>query len=286
MAETFDGFDELKRQFPSATVFAIPVLSEPWLKIGSGPGPAEFRSLEGRVNADWFEGKEPTTVWFLGFNGGSRDRIGKLLFVHRPEGWNTFFCQEANLWREACHENGQPIYQSADFAPLAELRIPDDAPILKFGGPNRELPKGDEVRLCKEAAAGARVSIGLDRYESPYGPPSMLVRVTNDGAAPIPHLTVWCATENETPQPSPEFGGQGYCVGGELGLVPERTFSGTLQPGETTQFVLSSDFLRILLSQIAALSPERYWVSVKCGFVEIGRLDGATLGEFAEQFEE
>lgn len=112
----FPGFDEIRRIFPSATVFTIPVLFQ-------DAHPAKFRGTMGCINAAPFEGRAPGTVMFQGPKGSSSKRLAELYFVHRPEGWNTLYRADTQRYEEVRHVGtGEPIYRSVDFAPLAALK--------------------------------------------------------------------------------------------------------------------------------------------------------------------
>ncbi len=112
----FKGFEEIERHFPSAEVFSIPILGEDMRRVDSG-------SLMSRINAAEFEGMAPGTVIFVGPQGSGGNPRAELLFVHRPEGWNTLFRPDTGRWEEVVHgETGQKLYASADFSPLAALK--------------------------------------------------------------------------------------------------------------------------------------------------------------------
>jgi hypothetical protein len=110
------GFDEIKRNFPSAEVFTIPVLL-------ADAESANLPPFMGCVNAETFEGRGPTTVLFGGFEGSSGNLLGELYFIHRPEGWNKLFRADTQRYEEVRHvATNEPPYRSVDFAPLAALR--------------------------------------------------------------------------------------------------------------------------------------------------------------------
>jgi hypothetical protein len=112
----FKGFDEIKRNFPSASIFAIPVL---WKDMNFGA----FGSLVGSINAGFFESSPPGTVMFIGPKGSSGKELGEFVFVHRPEGWNTLYRADTGKYEEVRHVNtNEPLYRSADFSPLAALK--------------------------------------------------------------------------------------------------------------------------------------------------------------------
>jgi len=273
--QTFNGFDEIKQQYPSAVCFALPIL----YRDINGP---VVRGLSGNVNAEAFEGREPTTVYFVGPEGGSHEPVARLVFVHRAEGWNTAFRKETNRWEEIRHAaTGAPLYASSDFSPLAHLRIPEDAVILRFGGAKIDQEAGDDGEVATDLLANATAR--LDRFEAADCPVTLAVTVRNDGQVRIRDVQVWWVMENETPQPVQGVSFAATELGGSLSLIRERSFSGALMPGCSTQFLLDPRTLSILRSQVAALSPERYWIAVRSGHQEIARVSGAAAGDFLER---
>jgi hypothetical protein len=118
--EWFRGFAEIKRQFPSAEVFSFYVLYQ---DVGMDSGMQKVRPLLGRINANEFEGRAPGTVYFVGPQASSAQILASLVFVYRPEGWNTLFRSETQRWEEVRFVGtNQPPYESADFAPLAAMK--------------------------------------------------------------------------------------------------------------------------------------------------------------------
>src|SRR4051794_40632240 len=116
MEPAYEGFEETKRRYPSADLFCIPVLN-------TAVNLAELGSLAGRINAGEFEGKAPGTLYFVGPEGSSAEFLGRLVFVYRPEGWNTEFNPTTGRYQEVAYaQTGAPLYQSVDFAPLAVLK--------------------------------------------------------------------------------------------------------------------------------------------------------------------
>ena len=117
------GYAEMKRLFPSAQIFAV--------AVRGGHDAAEVfskaRPLVGKVNAAEFEGKEPESLLLMGPKGPTTEPQGKLLFVYRPEGWNTFYRSGTKSWEKVVHSGtGKPIYEAADFSPLSDLKISSD----------------------------------------------------------------------------------------------------------------------------------------------------------------
>jgi hypothetical protein len=117
---SFEGFDEVKERFPSAEVLSLTV-------DRSGVDAALFvgnlAAYRGKINQEQFEGKAPGTVLFMGTRASSESPFAQLLFVHRPEGWNSLFRAESNSWEEVVHkETGETLYKPIDFGPLAALK--------------------------------------------------------------------------------------------------------------------------------------------------------------------
>jgi hypothetical protein len=105
-------FEKMNRTYPSAEVLAVPV---PFNDLDV---PA-LGSFMGHVNGTEFLGKPPGTVMFVGPEGKGSRPMGKLIFVYRPEGWNTLFNPQTQRWEEVRFAgSGQPLYQSADFSTL------------------------------------------------------------------------------------------------------------------------------------------------------------------------
>ena len=116
----FRGLDDIKRQFPSATVFTFHVLTK---DVGLDSGMQPLRPFMGKINADEFEGRAARTVLFLGPEASSGKPLASLVFVHRPEGWNTLFRPETQRWEEVRFAaTGEPPYHAVDFAPLAAMK--------------------------------------------------------------------------------------------------------------------------------------------------------------------
>jgi hypothetical protein len=77
----------------------------------------------GLVNAGVFEGKPPGTVLFVGPQGAPGLLSATLVFVYRPEGWNTFFSPETQRWEDLRHAvTREAFYRSADFGALAAMK--------------------------------------------------------------------------------------------------------------------------------------------------------------------
>jgi len=112
----FKGFDEIKKRFPSAEIF--------WVRIGNtGDLLGTVIPYVGKINQNEFEGKAPGTLMFMGSQASSREPSAKLGFVYRPEGWNTLFNPATQKWEEVVHvTTGKPLYEAADFSPLAAMK--------------------------------------------------------------------------------------------------------------------------------------------------------------------
>ena len=114
----FQGFDEIKQNFPSAEVFTLPVLFEDALHSLRGGD-----ELMGCVNAEAFEGKAPGTLLCIGPKGGSSKPVAELIFVHRPEGWNALYRADTGQYEQVRQViTGEPLYKFADFSPLVGLK--------------------------------------------------------------------------------------------------------------------------------------------------------------------
>lgn len=153
----FTGFDEIKRIFPSATVFTIPVLYE-------DSHPAKLGAYMGSINVANFEGRAPGTVMFQGPKGSSGKRLAELYFIHRPEGWNTLYRADTQRYEEVRHvATGEPIYRSVDFGPLAALKT-------------QEKPGEDQIQWIQSLmATGHYITLGPDPtpiHSIPYTPPA------------------------------------------------------------------------------------------------------------------
>lgn len=119
--EEFPGFDEIKKQFPSAEIFSLSIAIRDRNIMNSilpiiGP-------LIGKINQSEFEGKAPETLLFMGPKASSQLPFGRLVFVHRPEGWNKMFRADTQTWEEVVHiGTGKGLYETSDFSPLAALK--------------------------------------------------------------------------------------------------------------------------------------------------------------------
>jgi len=60
----------------------------------------KVNSLIGTVNATAFEKKAPETLLFIGADASPEEKVNRLVFAYRPEGWNTMFDGQAKEWRK------------------------------------------------------------------------------------------------------------------------------------------------------------------------------------------
>jgi hypothetical protein len=110
-------FERTKKIYPSAELLAVPVPLADLDFPALGP-------FTNRVNAAEFLGKPPGTVLFVGPEAKSSRPMAKLIFVYRPEGWNTLFNPQSQRWEEVRFVgSGQPLYQPADFTSLVAAKV-------------------------------------------------------------------------------------------------------------------------------------------------------------------
>jgi hypothetical protein len=261
-----DYFDDIKREFPSAELFTIPVRLEDMHL-------PELGRYMGRINDAEFEGMAPGTVWFFGPEGSSSKPLGRLVFVYRPEGWNTLFREETGQYEEVRHaETGEPLYQSTDFGPLAAMRVPEPEPWWT-----------GEREVSGPLAEGLHLDAELDCYPHIGEPKTLVVVVRNMGAMPAQELSVRWVFENEVPQPFQFRSSTGHEMGGSYYLTPEDGFGGTLAPGRVAPFLLHPHFREAVFSHASSLSPEQYRLSVLCGEEEVHRVDGSVVGAYLDE---
>jgi hypothetical protein len=262
-----DFIEGIKREVPSAELLPLTVRARNLDNLNL------LAPYAGRVNAEEFEGRPPTTVLFAGSEVRGSNTLGKLIFVYRPEGWNTLFRPETQRWEEVRHaETGAPLYQSADFGPLSALKVPEPEPWFP-----------EEVVPAWNRCPGLHVEADLDSCEPEGQPRTLLVVARNVGTDPVPALSVHWVYRNEAPQPVQLRTISALGISGSLSLDHETTFEGTLAVGHAAAFVLDARAMAPLLSQVAALSPERYWLSVRSGTTELLRVEGAELGAHLEE---
>ncbi|MBN9117702.1 MAG: hypothetical protein J0I06_00775 [Planctomycetes bacterium] len=126
-SEAFPGFNLLKQRFPSAEVFTIDLPGDPALPPNWGFHPTVISRVS-KVNAQEFEGKPTETLYFVGPRYSRDDNRKQLVFAYRPEGWNTLYDGKSKEWKRVVfEETNQPLYEPADFTPLAELKSPPAA---------------------------------------------------------------------------------------------------------------------------------------------------------------
>jgi hypothetical protein len=99
--EHIKDFDDMKRRYPTAVMFTV---AAPHDKVTS----ADLLPYFGRVNSAAFAGKAPETLLLLAFEGDDSKPLDKIVFFHRPEGWNVGAL-------------GVKSYPTADFGRLAAL---------------------------------------------------------------------------------------------------------------------------------------------------------------------
>ena len=133
------------------------------------------------------------------------------------------------------------------------------------------------------ATDGAAVDVEVWPQQLPDDRKGVVVAVKNVGPVALPRLEVFWDSRNETPQPVEGTAVRMEAMGMGIGLAPEQGFGGTLAPGQQARFLLDEGFARSILSQIAALSPERYSLVVKSMEVVIRRVPGADLGDVIEE---
>jgi len=188
-------------------------------------------------------------------------------------------------------------------------------PVDMIGPAPLELPKTDQTKIehnawlfrvlapngqyrmsCADRAEGlpsveeeeipdvqdVKLEANLDRHQHEGQRTTLLVTVRNIGHAPAHQLSVHWVGEHEAPQPTRIGEVQARDLGGSMALLAATSFGGTLGVGESAAFVLDARVLDVVLSKVAALSPERYGISVRSGESEILRIDGRVVGEFLE----
>ncbi len=155
--------DEIKQEFPSAEKLSVPV-GHPRQAAAIGPWMQTLAPYMGKINAGAFEGKAPGTVLFLGPAASSGKTYGELVFLYRPEGWNTLLNPKTKRWEEVQFaQSGQPPYESADFGPLAAMKT-------------ARKPVDDQIDHMKALlAAGWYMTIPPDPtpiHSIPFAPPA------------------------------------------------------------------------------------------------------------------
>ena len=124
----FKGFDEIKERFPSAEAFSLTVPS-PGSAADKGAFPQGFAPYMGKVNDAPFEGKDPGTVLFMGPAPSTDPAVAELVFVYRPEGWDTVFHLVSGALPSGFRPEvrptaaDKPLYDRADFHPFAAAKI-------------------------------------------------------------------------------------------------------------------------------------------------------------------
>jgi hypothetical protein len=125
----FRGFDEIKEKFPTAEAFSI-IVPYPGSTQSKGSFPRGFAPYMGKINDSVFEGRAAGTVLFMGPEGTSDPSVVELVFVHRPEGWNTVYHltsgEAQNGFRPEVRSDTpeKPSYESADFSQFTAMKSP------------------------------------------------------------------------------------------------------------------------------------------------------------------
>jgi hypothetical protein len=102
------------------------------------------------------------------------------------------------------------------------------------------------------------------------------LKVRNTSDESIADLGVVFEWENEQHQPNPDGS---TTVGGGSVLYSTTVSKAPLAPGEERIFYVNERYLEDeMLGRVAALSPERYWLSVLSGEQEIARIGGNLVG--------
>jgi len=129
---------------------------------------------------------------------------------------------------------------------------------------------------------GAQVTVLLDKL--PGAENGLVIQVTNTGDHDIPNLNVTWQYQNEAEQPVKGVPFPVAEIGGSISLIPERSFGGILQSGNSCTFLFPSITFPMLKSRIASSSPERYSIVVQSGSDhQIAEISGSDLGAFVEQ---
>jgi hypothetical protein len=123
--------------------------------------------------------------------------------------------------------------------------------------------------------------------QNEVGQRTLAVRVTSEWDRPIPKFSLSIDFEHETPQPERLGNVPAQSLGGSEAMFrPMRpTVGGGLWPRVPVEYILDPRVLPVLRSRVAALSPERYWISLRTDGYEFDRIDGQTVGAFLERDE-
>ena len=110
---------------------------------------------------------------------------------------------------------------------------------------------------------------------------ALAVRLNNITSIPASSITVEFQYVNDAPQPFAGSSVQSSEVGGSLTFV--GPVHGTIPSDQGGLiYTFPSPALSMLKSRVASSSSDSYFVAICHGNTEIGRIDGATLGEFVE----
>lgn len=118
MGEAFDGFDDIKRQYPSAEYVEIvlPLDQQP-ISLLAAIGP-----YIGKINSATFRNHPPETLMLMGPRAETGNPTARIGFVSRSEGWNTAYCDETGKWESISHvATGKGPVELADFGQLSVI---------------------------------------------------------------------------------------------------------------------------------------------------------------------
>jgi hypothetical protein len=180
----------------------------------------------------------------------------------------------------------QPQTQYEHDAWLSSLLRPNGQYTMSFSHRAADLPPIEEVEVPESPPEGVSLDAGLEAYQRPGQCKTLLVVIKNTADVPVPKLSVHWVTRNETPQPMKVGSVAAAELGEKLRLSRPSSFTGTLRVGQEVPFLLDEWALHPLLGQVAALSPERYWITIASGGFEVLRIDGRVVGDFLENLED
>lgn len=108
-------FASVKRDYPNAEKFVLPVLNRNLLAV---------LPLVGKISSDWFVGRAPGTLLLIGPQLEKGEAVAAMEFWYRPEGWNTAWSPVDGRYVAVIRStDGRPPYESADFG--AVIKAPD-----------------------------------------------------------------------------------------------------------------------------------------------------------------
>jgi hypothetical protein len=118
MAQPFEGFDGIKKHYPSAQFveMTVPLRGRPLDLL------REVTPYMSKINKAEFRGHPASTLMCMGPAAEDGRPIAVLGFVSRPEGWNTAYCEESAQYEEICHvDTGKGPHEPVDFTPLSRM---------------------------------------------------------------------------------------------------------------------------------------------------------------------